>query len=267
MGPTDARRLSAESLADLRRRVVAAVEGGMTQIEAARVFGVSRRAVGVWVRAHRVAGEAAFRPNRRGRTPGDQFALPLPAQARVLDVLASGPPDAAGLEHPLWARRAVAALVDREYGLRLSPTTVGQYLARWGLAPEHAPPRGPHSGPALPGAEWEAMVRADWVGRPRAREVLRVAWTRPASSSLGAMLLPDGDLELLVATTSRGASAFALRRGPYTAADAEDFGDRLVRHVGRGVHVVVCAWPAEHVEALRAWRDGRPDGPVRVSIY
>jgi transposase-like protein len=56
VGPTDARKLSPESLADLRRRVVAAVHGGMTQSEAARAFGVSRRAVGVWVRAHRVAG-------------------------------------------------------------------------------------------------------------------------------------------------------------------------------------------------------------------
>lgn len=257
MGPTDARRLSAESLEDLRRRVVAAVDGGMTQIEAARAFGVSRRAVGVWVRAHRVAGEAAFRPGRRGRASGDQFALPLPVQAQGLAVLAAGPPEDAGLAHPLWTRRAVSDLLDRETGLHLSPTTVGHYLTRWGLAAE-------------------AAVRQAWGG-PVGRELWRVVWTRPAEDSLGSLLLPGGPPEVLLAASARGSSAFLLAEAPFTAEAAGDFGERLSRQAGRDVHLLVCGWPAEHADALHAWARGARmgggrmgggpiGGPVRVSF-
>jgi hypothetical protein len=177
----------------------------------------------------------------------------------VLGVLAAGPPDAAGLDHPLWTRRAVSVLVGREAGLCLSPTTVGHYLTRWGLSAEAVARRGPEPGGAsLPGG---------WSGRPRGRERLRVAWTRPAPDSLGALLL-GGPPEVLLATSNRGASAFLLATTPFTAAQAADFGERLFRQVGRGVHLVVSAWPAEHAGILRAWAGSRPgDGPVRVSTY
>lgn len=237
--------------------MVAAVAGGMTQIEAARVFGVSRRVVGVWVRAHATSGEAAFRPSPRGRPPGDQFALPLPEQAKVLEVLASGPPEAAGIDSPLWTRRSVSTLVDREFGLRLSPTTVGHYLVRWGLAADPALARAPGGPHPLGGAP---MGLGGWVGRPRARETMWTAWSRPAPDS------PGGILEVLIATSTRGASAFLLGRSPYDAAGAGDFADRLVRHLGRGVHLIVCGWPPEHADVLRAWAGATPpDGPVRVS--
>lgn len=257
VGPGDARRLSPESLEDLRRRAVAAVGGGMSQIEAARVFGVSRRAVGVWVRSHRDAGEAALRPNRRGRVPGDQFALPVPAQARLLRIMADGPPDAVGLEPPLWSRRAVTTLVQRELGLTLSPVTVGQYLARWGL-------RAPLSGPgAYPGV----VVGSVEGGRRRREEAMWAIWTRLPPESPGAQLVGSG-LEVLTARSSRGAAAFLLSRRPYVAVDVLDFGDRLVRYAGGGVHLVVCGWPTEHLAVLRGWRDVPPaEAPVRVTVF
>jgi transposase len=50
-GAADPRGLTAQLRVELRREVVAAVRGGMAQIEASRRFGVSRRTVGNWVRA------------------------------------------------------------------------------------------------------------------------------------------------------------------------------------------------------------------------
>jgi transposase len=250
---------------------VAAVDGGMSQIEAARVFGVSRRAVGVWVRAHRVAGEASLRPNRRGRTPGEQFALPVPEQARLLRIMADGPPDTAGLEHALWSRRAVAALIQRELGLGLSPVTVGQYLARWGLgAPASAV--GGHPGVVVGSLEG---------GRRRGQEPMWARWTRLPPEATAARLVrmaapgveapearADTGLEVLMARSARGTAAFLLGRRPYRPVDVLDFGERLVRHAGGGVHLVVCGWPAEHLAVLRGWRDVVPaQVPLRVTVF
>src|SRR3989442_9600452 len=48
MGKQDARSLSAEAQEDLRRRAVEAVQKGLSQTEAARVFGVARGTVSRW---------------------------------------------------------------------------------------------------------------------------------------------------------------------------------------------------------------------------
>ena len=49
----DARSLAPEAQAALRYRTVKAVLVGMTQTDAAEVFGITRQAVGKWMKAYR----------------------------------------------------------------------------------------------------------------------------------------------------------------------------------------------------------------------
>jgi transposase len=66
----DSRRLSPAAQEELRRRAVAAVESGATRTEVARLLGVPRQTVGLWVKAYQEAGEAALAAKRRGPKPG-----------------------------------------------------------------------------------------------------------------------------------------------------------------------------------------------------
>jgi transposase len=63
MTTQDARTLSPDALFDLRTRVVAAVQAGLSQVPAARTFAVHRSAVNSWCQADALA------PQRRGRKP------------------------------------------------------------------------------------------------------------------------------------------------------------------------------------------------------
>ncbi|HUR74837.1 MAG TPA: helix-turn-helix domain-containing protein [Sporichthya sp.] len=225
----DARKLSPEGQADLRRRTVAAVEAGMSQLEAARVFGISRRAVGVWVRAHRRGGPAALDPSRRGRSPGEQFALSGRQQAEVLARVAQHPPDELGLAAPVWSRRVVADLLAVQFEVHLSTTTVGHYLTRWGLV------RGERRSPR--------------------QESIRVSWHRAAPSFLGTALVPPVDV--LVAQFPRGASYFLCLRSPYQLGALQDFALRLEGVEGNPLPFTVGGWPADQAKLLRAWRSGQ----------
>jgi len=64
MGKQDARSLPAEAQEDLRRRVVEAVQKGLLQTEAARVFGVARGTVSRWVGLVERAGRRALKARR-----------------------------------------------------------------------------------------------------------------------------------------------------------------------------------------------------------
>jgi transposase len=259
---SDARRLPPDSQEDLRRRVVAAVNNGMSQRQAAEVFGVSRRSVGLWSRLHRVAGPDALRANRRGRLPGVQHALPRRTQAELLQEMVAGPPERVGIDGALWSRRALTALILARTGCRVSATTANRYLARWGIAP----PARADTPPTLRGGQ-PVFER----GRSSARSRMwTLAWERPVPRFAGSELVPGPGtfaagpppgrlgppppfLEALIAESGRGELLFQLAHLPYRTADLVDFGERLVRCLGPGVHLALRNWPTEHASALHTW--------------
>ena len=69
MKTQDARSLPAKAQEALRLRVVKAVCDGLTQAEAARLFGVARGTVNGWMGLWAQQGSRALRARRRGRPP------------------------------------------------------------------------------------------------------------------------------------------------------------------------------------------------------
>lgn len=130
----DARSLPAAAQEDLRRKAVAAVRSGMSQVEAARIFGVTRQAVGRWVATSREKGAAALRAKRRGRPPEIQLSADEATWVRRQIVRRT--PDQLALKFFLWTREAVRDLIKAEFGIGLSVWTVGRYLKAWGFTPQ-----------------------------------------------------------------------------------------------------------------------------------
>lgn len=218
-GTIDARSLPVDELERLRRQAVAAVGSGVPQTEVARLFGVSRKAVGGWVRAYRSGGETALRPQARGRRVGERLALSPPQQTRILAVIATGAPDDLGLPYLLWTRRAIADLIRREFGLALAGSTIDHYLLRWDLIGREG-------------------VFAQWCDCPPG--ALLVSWTRPRSA-------PGSERgHALVARSERGLLHFLAGERPFTAAALLEFRRRLRMQLSREVELLVCEWPDAH---------------------
>jgi len=134
MEQQDARSLSGEGQEDLRRRVVEAVQKGLSQTEAARVFGVARGTVSRWMGLVERVGRRALKARRRGRPPVSRLA-PHEAATTVRSIV-SGCPEQLLLPFALWTREAVQELLLRKFDLQVSVWTVGRYLRAWGLTPQ-----------------------------------------------------------------------------------------------------------------------------------
>lgn len=78
MKPHDARSLPSIAQEDLKKKAINAVLDGKKQVEVAEVFGITRQAVGKWVKTYREGGEKALKAKRRGRPKGGSL---LPWQA------------------------------------------------------------------------------------------------------------------------------------------------------------------------------------------
>ena len=74
---------------EIRNRVVAALNRGVTQAEAACVFGVTDRSIRRWDRQMRESGTDHIEPNKRGRAAGTVSEL-KPRQAERIKVLVIG---------------------------------------------------------------------------------------------------------------------------------------------------------------------------------
>lgn len=130
----DARSLPNVAQEDIRKKAVKAVNEGMTQVEAAKLFGVTRQAVGKWMKAYREGGEKALKRGAKGRPKGGSL-LPWQA-AQTARAITDRNPEQLKLPYFLWTREAVAKLIERRYGIRLSQWTAGRYLAKWGFTPQ-----------------------------------------------------------------------------------------------------------------------------------
>ena len=134
MKTRDARSLPAIAQQDLRHKAIKAVIGGTKQVKAAELFGVTRQAIGRWVKAYRQGGFKALKVRKQGRPKGGSL-LPWQA-AQIAKTVVDRYPDQLKLPFYLWTREAVGQLIEKRFGIRLSVWTVGRYLARWNFTPQ-----------------------------------------------------------------------------------------------------------------------------------
>jgi transposase len=87
----DTRSLPGAAQAALRHRAVQAVLDGMTQAEAARVFGVHPNAVNRWIKRYREGGWDSLSERRRGRRAGEQAAVSERQQQEVITLVRKTP--------------------------------------------------------------------------------------------------------------------------------------------------------------------------------
>ena len=106
---------------DLRRRVIEAIEGGLSTRAAARRFAIGESTAGKWMRAYRARGHC--RPQPMGGPRGSK----LDAHAGFIIALIEQSPD-----HDVTLDEIVAALAAQR-GVRACRALVGRYLHKRGM--------------------------------------------------------------------------------------------------------------------------------------
>jgi transposase len=269
----DSRRLSPAAQEELRRRAVAAVKNGVTRTEVARLLGLPRQTVGLWVQAYETGGEAALASKRRGRKEGSGTML-LPWQAaQIAQALRDRRPEQLKLPFFLWTREAVALLIERRFGIQVSRSTAGRYLRRWGFTPQKPVRRA-----------WErndAAVRR-WLKKeyPQLRKEAKregavIYWGDEmglrSDHSVGRSFSPRGKTPVIEGTgqrfgcnmisaiTNQGALSFMVFQENFTVAVFLRFLRRLIRRNERRVYLIVDGHPVHRAKLVQAWVEKHSD--------
>jgi len=244
---------------------VKAVSGGMTQVEAARVFGVTRQAVGRWVAAWRDDGAKALKARRRGRPKGSQLSQEEAALVRRQVI--GRTPDQLALPFFLWTREAVVQLIEAEVGIKLSVWTVGRYLKSWGFTPQKPIRRAfeqnprevrewlDESYPAIRAQALREKAEIHWGDEMgmRSDHAAGRSWGRKGQTPVIRASGKRFGCNMISTITNRGRLHFMVFTQEFRGPVFVKFFDRLLRQVRRKIFLILDGHPVHRSTLAKAW--------------
>jgi len=271
MEKVDARSLSSKAQERIRQLAVKAVLDGAKQVEVAKLYDITRRAVAKWLKSYRDGGFQALTAKPKGRPKGGSL---LPWQsAQIAKTVVDHHPEQLKLPFYLWTREAVAKLIQRKFGIRVSVWTTGRYLKRWGFTPQKPVRRALEQNPQ----EVRNWLEEEYPAiREQAKsEKAQIFWGDEmglrSDHAVGRSYGLRGQTPVIVATgkrfscnmisaiTNQGRLNFMVFKGRFIAKVFLEFLYRLVRQSKRKVFLIVDNHPVHRSKKVKQWLEERPD--------
>ena len=266
MRSDDTRKESQKGQDGIRRKVVRAVAGGMRQVEAARIFGVSRTSIWAWMKSYRMSGESGLGSKKRGRKL--RKALTAQQEASIRKSVVGKTPGQLRLPGFLWTRESIGLLIFRRFGLHVSRWTVGRYLKDWGLTVQKPAKRALEQNPVQ--VTYWLQTKYPAIVRQAVQEKAEIFWadamglrsTHQTGTTWGEkgqtpIVRTSGErfgCNMLSAITNRGRMAFMVFTGMFIVRVFLVFLERLIRHSGgRKVFLIVDRHPVHRSNKVSEW--------------
>lgn len=269
---TDARKLDPRTQEEIRRKAVAAINDGMTQTKAAKVFGVAPKTIWMWMKAFREGGEEALKAHKRG-PKGDNGKLAGWQAAVICNLIRDNDPEQLKLPFVLWTADAVRDLIRRRFNVRVAARTVRRYLAQWGFTPQK-PVRRAYERDGDAAQRW---LQEDYpaIRQAAKKENALVYWGDEmglrSDHQAGRSYAPKGKTpaiagtgqrfgcNVLSALTNRGHLSFMVFKKRFTAAVFIRFLRRLVKQSGRKIYLIVDNHPVHRSKKVKQWLEHNKD--------
>ena len=268
----DARSLPQSAQEELRRRAVALVEQGRSQVEVAGLLSVSANAVGNWVRAHRRGGDRALDAGRRGRR-GGHTKLTDAQQQKIARLIVGNNPDQLKLPGFLWTRALVRDLTAQRFQITLGEDTVGRYLRAWGFSPQK-PMRRAYEQSDEAVRQW-LEERYPQIEKHARRERAAILWADESGlrsdhtagrtwAPLGKTPVTKGTgkrfkANMIAAISNTGTLRFRVFDERFTGPVFLDFLKRLVKDAkGRKIMLILDGHPAHRARIVRDYVAANP---------
>lgn len=130
MKKQDGRKLGPKTLEEIRTRAVQRVQEGESPEQVIKVMGFSRACIYNWLARYRTGGwhglKTGSRTGRPRKLNGSQIAW-------IYRTVVDKDPLQMKFSFALWTRAMVAAVIRRQFGIKLSETSVGRLLRQLGL--------------------------------------------------------------------------------------------------------------------------------------
>lgn len=259
---TDARKLTHEQLTELRRRGVAAVQGGQSPEIVARALGVDRSTIYGWLSLYRNGGWDRLDAKKRG---GRKPLLDGKTLTWIYKAVTDGDPRQYKFKFALWTSKMIGEVIFKKFGIKLSKASVCRLLGQLGLSAQRPLWRAYQQNPEVvdrwlrevfPEIEKRAKRRraAIWFGDEagiRSDAHAGTTWGKrgqtPIISSTGARF----GMNLISAVNRQGGFRFMCVSGRVNAEVFIEFLKRLLHNADKPIFLIVDGHPSHKAKKVR----------------
>jgi transposase len=262
MREDDGRKLSHETLEEMRMRAVRAVEGGESPERVIAALGFSRARIYEWLAAYREGGIEALRAKP---VPGRPRKLDGKALQWIYQIVTLKNPMQMKFEYALWTREMVRELIRERFSVRLSEVSVGRLLRKLGLSPQRPLARAYQRDPEMVDA-WlrehfpaiqkeakrlgahiffadEANVRSDYHSG--------TTWAPVGQTPVVERTGARHTLNMISAISPRGELRFMCHEGKFNALLFIEFINRLLMNRTTPIFLIVDGHPVHRATAVK----------------
>lgn len=274
MEKDDARYSTMAQLHERRKQVIRLHLKGYGVMQIVDLSGLSYPTVRSAIDRYEEGGFAALKPSLRGKRTGQGRVLTEEQELAIQKIICDKRPEQLKMEFALWNRAAVAQLIEREYGMKLSVRGVGNYLTRWGFTPqkpikkayEQRPEavrqwldteypaiakRAKAEGGEIHWGDETALVNTDVRGRSYAP-----AGQTPITYAVGGT---RQKLSMIATVTNRGQMRWMIIDEAFNADKLIEFLEALIKDAGKKVFLILDNLRVHHSKPVKAWVSERQD--------
>lgn len=258
----DGRRLSHEALEQLRMVAVRRVQAGESPEDVIRSIGFARSRIYEWLASYRAGGWDALRAKKLHGRPKKLSGKQL---QWIYRAVVGKTPLQYQFEFALWTRPLIAELIRRQFGVRLSLTSVGRLLAQLGLTCQK---------PLFRAWEQNASRVEIWVKRefPKLRKEAKkigakvffadeagvrsdfhagTTWAERGETPVIRVTGQRFSLNMISAISPRGDLRFMVVEGAVKSATFIEFLRRLLKDVRQPIFLVVDGHPTHRSKKVK----------------
>ena len=267
MEKQDLRRVSDSIRDNIRMRVIALIEQGVTKKEVAKIFGVNKNSITNWVKRYQANGKKGLVGSKRGVKSEDKKLLSSEQELAIQEMIIDKMPDQLKLSFSLWTRKAVKELIERELGVVLAITTTGDYLRSWGFTPQKPKKKAYEQNPKAV----EKWIKDEYpkIKKKAKSENAEIHWGDETgiknSTQYGRSYAPRGktpvrrtmgkrlSTNMISSITNQGKVEFMIYSGTMNADRFLKFLRQLIKNRERKIYLVLDNLKVHHSKIVKKW--------------
>lgn len=138
MNHVDFRSLGKEAQAEIRRRAISDYlsAGKRNKARLSKIYKVTPNTIAKWITQYESSGSRSFKSDKRGAKLYQNTILNKQQQNWIKKQLITKTPEHFDFPFSLWTRKLVCELIFKQYGIKVSESTAGEYLNKFGMTPK-----------------------------------------------------------------------------------------------------------------------------------
>ena len=251
----------------MRKMAISLIKSGKKKKDVARLLGVRPTSISEWVKKHKVDGIAGLKSKKRGVKSEDKKLLSDEQEKEVQKMIIDIMPDQLNLDYALWTRKAVKELIEREFGIVLAITTMGDYLRKWGFSPQK-PKKRAYEQSSKAVKEWLEVDYPSITARAK-KEGAEILWGDETgiknNCNHGRSYSPKGrtpvkksmskrfSTNMISTVTNRGQVQFMIYSGSMNSDRLIEFLEQLIKASGTKVFLILDNLRVHHSKLVKQW--------------